>query len=75
MAPTLNATIMAEKNDTQVSWLHKSFEINKNSDVLLATEHDLDLLNILPITVAILIGIPGNSYVCLLYTSPRPRDS
>ena len=62
MAPTLNATIMAEKNDTQVSWNHKSFEI-KTSDVLLATEHDLDLLNILPIAVANLIGIPGNSYV------------
>ena len=78
MAPTLNATTtMAEKNDTQFSWNHTSFEI-KTSDVLLATEHDLDLLHILPVSVAILIGIPGNSYVMYWIrdrTSPSLVDS
>ena len=62
MVATLNDSTMAEKNETQFSWNDTRFEIRK-SDVLLNTEHELDLMNILTIAVANLIGIPVNSYV------------
>ena len=51
-----------DKNNTRFSWNDTRFEIRK-ADVFLETENELDLLNILPITVAHLIGLPGNSYV------------
>ena len=62
MPPIVTDTAMVKNSTTQFSWNDTIFEIGV-ADVILLSEHEWNLFNILTITVVNAISLPVNSYV------------
>ena len=62
MAPIPTNTAMDENSTTQFSWNDTRFEIGA-ADVILLSEQEWNVFNILTIVAALVIGLPVNSYV------------